>query len=58
MARKKDSSVATTRLMPRAMPAEIVAPLRETPGMSEKHWTRPMMSPSLMVTSPSPRWTP
>ena len=44
---KKDSSVAVTRLMPRIRPAEIVAPERDTPGMSEKHCTSPMTSPSL-----------
>ena len=32
---KNDSSVAVTRLMPRIRPAEIVAPERDTPGISE-----------------------
>ena len=55
MAMKKDSSVALTRLIPRMRPAEIVAPERETPGMSEKHWTSPMTSPSLSVMPCSSR---
>ena len=58
MAMKKASSVAVTRLMPRMSPAEIVAPDRETPGMSEKHWTRPMTSPSLRVMPCSSRCSP
>ena len=58
IAMKNDSSVAVTRLMPRISPAEIVAPERETPGMSEKHCTRPMTRPSLTVISCSPRWMP
>ena len=58
IAMKNDSSVAVTRSMPRISPAEIVAPERETPGMSEKHWTRPMTSPSLTVIASSPRCTP
>ena len=55
---KNDSSVAVTRLMPRIRPAEIVAPERDTPGISEKHCTRPMTRPSLTVISCSPRWMP
>ena len=55
---KKDSSVAVTRLMPRIRPAEIVAPERDTPGMSEKTCTRPMTRPSMTVMSCSPRWMP
>ena len=36
---------------PRNNPAEIVAPDRLTPGI-EKHWTRPMTSPSRTLTVP------
>ena len=43
---KKDSRVAVTGRCPRNSPAEMVAPDRETPGTSEKHWTSPMTSPS------------
>ena len=38
MPRKNDSRVAVTRSMSRSRPAEIVAPDRETPGISAKHW--------------------
>ena len=58
MAMKNDSSVAVTRLMPRIRPAEMVAPERDTPGISEKHCTRPMTRPSMTVMSCSPRWMP
>ena len=47
MARKKDSRVTATRSIPRSRPADIVAPERETPGISARHCTRPMMSVSL-----------
>ena len=36
--RKNDSRVAVTRSRPRKRPAEIVAPDRETPGISATHW--------------------
>ena len=52
---KNDSSVAVTRSRPRSRPAEMVAPERDTPGISEKHWTRPMTRPSRTVRSCSPR---
>ena len=58
MAMKKLNSVAVTRSMPRSSPAEMVAPERETPGMSEKHCIRPIRRPSRRVTWPSPRWVP
>ena len=53
MARKNDSRVAVTRVAPSRRPAEIVAPDRETPGMSATHWTAPIVSTCRSVRSSS-----
>ena len=53
--RKKLSRVAATRSRPRTSPAEMVAPERETPGISARHCTAPMTSASRSVSSFSPR---
>ena len=47
---KNDNRVAVTLSSPSSRPAEMVAPERETPGMSEKHCIRPMIRPSRMLT--------
>ena len=49
MASKKLKRVATSRSRPRNRPPEMVPPERETPGMSAKHWHRPMTMASFMV---------
>src|SRR3712207_1537145 len=56
MPRKNDSRVAVTRSMPSARPALMVAPERDTPGISAKHCRPPMIAASLRVRSPSPRF--
>ena len=42
MARKKENSVADFRFKLSNIPPIIVAPDLETPGMSAKHWNRPI----------------
>jgi len=54
--RKNDSRVTATRSSPRSRPADIVAPDRETPGTSARHWVSPMISVSFQVTSSSCRF--
>ena len=49
-----DSRVTATRSNPRSRPAVIVAPDRDTPGNSARHWARPMISVSRQVISLSP----
>ena len=41
IARKNENSAAAGRSSPISMPPTIVAPLRETPGMSASIWQRP-----------------
>ncbi len=53
--RKNDRRVTVTRSSPRSRPADIVAPERDTPGISARHWVMPMMIVSLRVTSASCR---
>ena len=55
IARKNDSRVTATRSISRRRPADIVAPDRETPGISATHWTMPMIRVSSQVTSDSCR---
>src|SRR5450759_3491387 len=58
MPRKKLHRVAVTRSMPRNSPPEIVAPERETPGMSATHCHRPRIRASITVIDSSPRGVP
>jgi len=51
--RKNDNRVTATRSSPRSRPADIVAPDRDTPGTSARHWVRPMTRVSFQVTSSS-----
>ena len=55
MDRKNDIRVAATRSRPANRPAEIVAPDRETPGISDAIWMTPMKIESRMVRSCSCR---
>src|SRR5689334_16001848 len=50
---KKLSLVAVTRSSPRNRPTEIVAPERETPGISATAWPSPMLTASRMLRSRS-----
>jgi len=54
--RKNESRVTATRSRPRSSPADIVAPDRDTPGTSARHWARPMTRVSRQVTSSSCRF--
>ena len=44
-------AVATARDSPNTMPPMMVAPERDVPGMSEKHWAMPTASASFQVMS-------
>ena len=44
-----ENLTAKSRSSPRAMPAVIVLPEREIPGIVATHWQRPMMSASFTV---------
>src|ERR1700754_1648371 len=49
--RKNDSFVTVTRSKSRNRPADIVAPDRDTPGISAKHCATPITRESFQVTS-------
>ena len=53
MDRKNDSLVTVTRSKSRSRPADMVAPERDTPGISARHCTTPMIRVSFQVTSSS-----
>ena len=46
MERRKANRAAACRVSPRNNPAEMVAPERETPGISASAWARPTITPS------------
>src|SRR3990170_3818462 len=49
MDRKNDSLVTVTRSRSRNRPADMVAPERDTPGISDRHCTVPMIRVSFQV---------
>ena len=55
MPSRKETLVAATRSRPRNRPAEIVAPDREMPGISARHWTRPITRASTKLSFSSGR---
>ena len=50
MASRKPNRAAASRFWPRNRPALMVAPDRDTPGISARHWAAPMMTLSLHVS--------
>ena len=46
MARKKEYSAAERLSVPSSSAPAMVAPERDTPGISDRHWKRPMPSAS------------
>ena len=48
MLSRKEKRMAKPRSRPVAMPAVMVVPLRERPGIVATHWQQPMMSASRM----------
>ena len=51
MAKKKENSVAVLRCKPANIPAIIVAPEREVPGIMAKHWAKPTIRACFQVIS-------
>ena len=55
MASRKPNRAASSRFCPRNRPALIVAPDRDTPGTSARHWARPTITLSRQVSCSTSR---
>ena len=49
-ARKNENSAARLRVSPCVMPPTMVAIERDTPGMTDMHWNRPMLKARFSFT--------